>query len=321
VYMRWNYDDPGIPGNIKAIDWYKSHGLKVMAATAAQYPWPMLPGNNSNFKPIKDFCEVSSEKQLDGILCTAWDDTSPHFETGWRGFYDFASLSWNYQDIKVQDAHAAFRQRFYGAAVKDSTFNFQDLLEQSLEFWNTVLVDKGDRNNYPRKIDLIELPDPGKKGEWSKKYKEKLAQAQKELVRYGTIKGQLEQALKVSERGRFSLDLLAQINDLQVYSSQLMLLLQKYDESTTKQQKELAGAEVQKYVAGFPDLRKRFEKVFSTTRLMENPKDYQLDQNHHDHLANGTNNSDWMFVHELALNSKLDTWLRSQLITDIVKSK
>jgi hexosaminidase len=317
VYMRWNYDNPGIPGNLKAINWYKSHGLKVMAATAAQYPWPMLPGNNSNFKPIKDFCRISSQKQLDGILCTAWDDTSPHFETGWRGFYDFASLSWNYQDIKVQDAHADFRQRFYGAAVKDSSFNFQDLMEQSLEFWNTALVDKGDRNNYPKNIDLIELPDPKKQGDWNRNYKGKLAQAQKELVRYGTIKDQLKEAQKVSERGCFSLDLLTQINELQIYSSKLMLLLQKYDESDTKQKKTLASVQVQKYVASFPEIRKQFEKVFSTTRILENPSDYQLDQNHHDHLANGTNNSDWMFVHELAVNAKIKTWLASKILHDM----
>ena len=36
IYMRWNYDDPSLPGNLKAIEWYKSHDLKVMAATAAQ---------------------------------------------------------------------------------------------------------------------------------------------------------------------------------------------------------------------------------------------------------------------------------------------
>ncbi|MCW3110947.1 MAG: glycoside hydrolase, partial [Segetibacter sp.] len=40
VYMRWNYDTPDILGNNKAIDWYKSHGLKAMAATAAQTMWP-----------------------------------------------------------------------------------------------------------------------------------------------------------------------------------------------------------------------------------------------------------------------------------------
>ncbi|MBA2562639.1 MAG: family 20 glycosylhydrolase, partial [Chitinophagaceae bacterium] len=70
VYMRWNYDAPDIPGNHKALDWYKSHNLKVMAATAAQTMWPMLPREKSNFQPIKDFSRITAQKKLDGILCT-----------------------------------------------------------------------------------------------------------------------------------------------------------------------------------------------------------------------------------------------------------
>ncbi len=60
VYMRWNYDTPGILGNQKAIDWYKSHNLMVMAATAAQTMWPMIPRDRSNFQPIKDFCKITA---------------------------------------------------------------------------------------------------------------------------------------------------------------------------------------------------------------------------------------------------------------------
>ena len=160
VYMRWNYDSPGLLGNNKAIDWYRAHNLKVMAATAAQTMWPMLPREKSNFQPIKDFCKITSEKKLSGILCTAWDDCSPHFETYWRGFHDFAFFSWNYKDTKVEDVHAIFRHRFYAPALSDTSFEFQDLLEQALVFWETALIEKGHRNNYPEKIDLIELPDP-----------------------------------------------------------------------------------------------------------------------------------------------------------------
>jgi hexosaminidase len=35
-----------------------------------------------------------------------------------------------------------------------------------------------------------------------------------------------------------------------------------------------------------------------------------LDQNHHEHLANGTKNDDWMFVYELAMNKKIGEWLK-----------
>ena len=52
-----------------------------------------------------------------------------------------------------------------------------------------------------------------------------------------------------------------------------------------------------------------FENVFSMTRILNNPADYILDQNVHEHLANGSNRSDWMYVYELAMNSKINNWL------------
>jgi len=34
VYMRWNYSTARQPGNLLALDWYKSRGLNAMIATA-----------------------------------------------------------------------------------------------------------------------------------------------------------------------------------------------------------------------------------------------------------------------------------------------
>jgi hypothetical protein len=58
----------------------------------------------------------------------------------------------------------------------------------------------------------------------------------------------------------------------------------------------------------FPERRKHFENVFSQTRFLSNPAGYMLDQNGHHHLANGTVNSDWMYVYELAMNKKIKGW-------------
>jgi hypothetical protein len=60
VYMRWNYDNPTLLGNIKALEWYRSNNLAVMAATSGQQIWPMLPRANSNFEPIKDFSRITA---------------------------------------------------------------------------------------------------------------------------------------------------------------------------------------------------------------------------------------------------------------------
>jgi hypothetical protein len=313
VYMRWNYDTPGLLGNLNAIDWYKSHNLKVMAATAAQTMWPMMPREKSNFRAIKDFCKITAEKKMDGILCTAWDDCSPHFETYWRGFYDFAFLSWNYKDINADDIHALFRQRFYGPALANPSFEFQDSLEQALVFWETALIEKGARNNYPNSIELIDLPDSSKIGKWSEKYGEKIRKAKEEVKRYQTIKSRLEKAKQVSRRNEFSLSLMNQINEVQIYPSNILLLLEKYDNASSAPARQVAREQIKNQINSFSEIRKKFEDIFSMTRILNNPDGYILDLNHHMHLANAVNSSEWMYVYELAMNSKINNWLRNLL--------
>ncbi|MCW3110589.1 MAG: glycoside hydrolase, partial [Segetibacter sp.] len=311
VYMRWNYDTPDILGNNKAIDWYKSHGLKAMAATAAQTMWPMLPREHSNFQPIKDFCRITSEKKMDGILCTAWDDCSPHFETYWRGLYDFGFFSWNYTDAKVDDVHAMFRHRFYAPALASASFEFQDSLEKSLVFWETALIDKGYRENYPNKIDLIDLPGQKSKT-WSEKYKAKIQQAKEEVVRYQEIKNRIAKATQMVRQNEFSLSLMNQMNELQIYPAKLLLLLEKYD-NVSGTDKGAVREDIKKYVSDFNTIRNNYENVFSKTRIISNPADYILDQNQHHHLANGTVNSDWMYVYELGMNAKIGDWIGNKL--------
>lgn len=305
MYMRWNYDDAGLPGNIRAIDWYKSKKLPVMAATAAEQVWPMLPRNQSNFQPIKDYCRICSEKNMDGILCTAWDDCSPHFETIWRGLYDFALFSWNFTDIDVNTAHETFRHRFYGPGL--NSMDFQDSLENAMSFWETALIAGGDRFNYHENFRLIDLPVTGEPGVWSEKYENKISGASKAVLQYDQIKMKIAACSQMARRNHYALSVMNEINELQVYPAQLLLLLEKYDRSAGKD-KDTAAISIKKFVKGFTALRQNFEKVFSQTRIMGNPPGWLPDSNFHKHLANGTSNTDWMFVYELAMNKKIMEW-------------
>ncbi|MEJ7588681.1 MAG: glycoside hydrolase family 20 zincin-like fold domain-containing protein [Ferruginibacter sp.] len=309
VFMRWNYDSPDIPGNLMALDWYKSHSFKVMAATAAQTMWPLLPRQQSNFQSIKDFSRITAEKKLDGILCTAWDDCSPHFEMYWRGFYNFAFFTWHYAEVKVADLQSMFRHRFYAPALNGPSFNFEDQLEEALPFWEKALVKKGTRENYPATFDLADLPDPSKKNVWSNAYKSRIGQANTEVLRYAKTKDRIKQSMGLARRNQYSLEIMNQVNELQIYSSRLLLLLDKFDRAASETSQQAVKEEIKKQVNDFSEIRKNYETVFSKTRLLANPADYIPDQNHHHHLANGTNNSDWMYVYELAMNKKIISWL------------
>ena len=100
-----------------------------------------------------------------------------------------------------------------------------------------------------------------------------------------------------------------QINELQIYPARLLLLLQKFDKANSSKNRQAAKEQVKNYVDSFGDIRKGFENVYSQTRILNNPDDYILDQNQHEHLANGTRNNDWMFVYELAMNERIHHWL------------
>jgi hypothetical protein len=308
MYMRWNYDYSKIPGNEKAIDWYKANGLNVMAATAAQQIWPMIPRNHSNGQAIKDFCELTSTKKMSGILCTIWDDASPHFETVWRGIYDFGFFSWNFENISIDKVHEKFRHRFYSPALAGIDNEFEDLLEDALPFWENGLLKEGDRLNYHKDAKLIDLPDKNNPGLWSNNNKKRLENAAKALKQYAIIREKISKASALTRRNRYSLEVMNQVNELQVYSAKLLLLLEKVDKASA-QNKQEAVTSLRNHVESFKSIRDQFEKVYGKTRIMGNPPGYKLDMNIHGHLANGTINTDWMFMYELPINQKVSEWI------------
>jgi len=326
IYMRWTYWNTKVLGNRKAIDWMLSKDLKVMGATAAQDMSPLLPRNNSIFKPIKDFCDIATEKKMDGILCTMWDDSSYSFETFWRGIFNFASSSWNNEDIKADTFNAKFRHRFYAPELSDASCEFQNLLEQALWFWDGALLnnstyakhlskegvynpfgDRGDRGVYPKSVDLISLPDPDKTVNWYERYKDKITQAKTEVTRYDTIKARIAKAARLARRNHNSLELMNQINEFQIYASQLILLLEKYDKASSSTERQNAKNEIRCYVSSFSQIRANLENVISESRFLKNPEGYVRAKTAD--LANGGIDNEWMFVHETPMNEKIIRWL------------
>ena len=136
-----------------------------------------------------------------------------------------------------------------------------------------------------------------------------MERAELELKRYANIRSAIAENNKRIRRNRYSLELLTVMNELQIYSSQLLVLLHTYDQATEKGR---AKEEISKLVHAFPLYRKQYEEVFSKERFLSNPPGYILDQNNDPMLGNGTNNSDWMHVFELAINDKLLKWLNEK---------
>jgi len=110
-----------------------------------------------------------------------------------------------------------------------------------------------------------------------------------------------------------------QINELQVYPARLLQLLEAYDK-TSSAGRPAAAKDLEACVKSFTGIRARLEKVYAETRIMGNPDGYQLDANFHEHLANGTNNTDWMYMYELPMNKKIRDWLGNSPILHAPKA-
>ena len=152
IYMRWNYRAPQTEGNIKAMEWFSDHGLKVMGATAGQTRWALMPQNESNMENIRSFAVTSIEKGIDGLLLTLWDDDSPHFELYMRGILAFAEYGWSGDRRSKEEIKAAYRQREFSGTVADSGYNFVDQLELSVGWWTNSLL-KQERLRVIRKLE------------------------------------------------------------------------------------------------------------------------------------------------------------------------
>ena len=140
IYMRWNYKLTRHLGTTRALDWYRDHGLTVMAATASG-GGKVLLDDRVNF--IQSYISLAAERGIDGMLCTAWDDASPHMETFWRGFIASAEFSWSQSVRTLKEYEAAYLQRMFGPECATATNLYAELFE-ACQFWSKTLLAEGE---------------------------------------------------------------------------------------------------------------------------------------------------------------------------------
>jgi hypothetical protein len=315
VYMRWNYSDPGLPGNKLALDYYADNGFKAMAATAAQTRWPVMPRNNGNVAPIHTFCKMTADSGLEGILCTAWDDDSPHMELYWRGWMAFAEFSWSPDIRSDEEFQDIFVQRMTGVrnpgSIKGKGTHLLDMLEMGMNFWDTALLKKGVGRNVCNENTLkggIKLPTAATREEWQKEHNDRITNAKVALNASLAFRVRSRRVEDGAARGRHYVELTQALNELQMWSSEVIFQLSVWcgDPSDTNLAalKELAD--------GFEARRDAYHEVFQQTRHLNNPKGYKLDMNHHTHQANSSNGPDWMTKVEEIFAGRLSEWVQEQ---------
>jgi hypothetical protein len=339
VYMRWNYSMARQPGNLRALDWYKSHGLKAMVATATNSEGGMLfqgderdkGMSSSGIISIRSFLQLAAEKGIPGMLCTAWDDKSPHMENYWRGFIAAAEYSWSPEGRSLKEFDNAWLQREFGVSIPDYLSFSNELRSGTVLFYDALfrhgnLMDEGNTLQSLQQVEhwlppvagrekiqfdysskLIELPDRNSPGVWSKKYEKLISRALIEKNNFKSLSGRLEDLGNKAKRNRYYWRLSLSLYRLQSTIPDLLLALQECDGNERGLQRK-----------GFTDLRtamdefqeswKKVETVYGETRFISYPPDYIPDR--YFHLASQKEDLTWMIQPEELFLDMIQKWLK-----------
>lgn len=341
VYMRWNYSMAMQPGNIHALDWYKSRGLKAMIATATNPGGEMMFAADERDKgsasagiiTIKSFIQLAAERKIDGALCTAWDDASPHMENYWRGFIASAEYCWFPKGRTLEEYDNAWLQREFGITMSDYvSFNRQlntgsdlwyeaffrngNLLSDEnvlqsmmrVEHWLPVLEGQ-EKKQFDYTTKLIELPDLKSPGSWSIKYKDRLDRSLIEMNNYKTLSDRLVELYNTSKRNRYYWELSKALYDFQMTSPMLLLALNQCD--TADKIKRREG--IEKVHLAMEDFNRAWEKlkqVYEKSRFISYPTNYIPDR--YFHLASQREDMSWMIQPEEMYHAMIEKWLQNQ---------
>ena len=341
VYMRWNYSMASQPGNILALDWYKSHGLMAMIATATNTEGGMLFQEDERDKgkastgivTLRSFIQLAAKKKIPGMLCTAWDDKSPHMENYWRGFIAAAEFSWNPDGRTLEEYDNVWLQREFGISFPDY-FSFNNQLRRGSVLWYEALFRHGsqmDEENALQSLPqiehwlppvegrekiqfdytskLIELPDLNSPGTWSKKYKNLIDRFLIEKNSYKELSDRLIELYNKSRRNRYYWSLSIALYNLQSTIPDLLLALKESDSPDKIQQ--YAGLEdVKKAIKNFQEAWKELENVYGQTRFISYPPNYVPDR--YFHLASQREDLTWMIQPEQLFFGMIEKWLKTR---------
>jgi hexosaminidase len=323
VYMRWNYSMARQPGNIKALEWYQSRGLHAMIATATNGEGGMLfqPDErdkgiaSSGISVIKSFIQLAAEKNISGMLCTAWDDKSPHMENYWRGFIASAEYSWSPNGRTLEEYDNAWLQREFGISMPDY-LNFNNQLRKGSVLWYEAFFRNGDllsdenalqsltqlehwlkplegreKTVFDYTSKLIELPDLKSPGSWSQKYKDRLDRAVIEINNYKNLSERLTELYNTSKRNRYYWSLSKALYDLQSNTPKMLLALKEYD-SGDKVQQQSGLVNLKTAMNDFQKVWAEVLSVYGQTRFVSYPANYIPDR--YFHLASQREDLTWM---------------------------
>lgn len=341
VYMRWNYELGRLPGNIKALDWYKKNNLPSMVSTAAQTNSVLFPKDertgamsDGGLGAIRSFLGLAFEKEIEGMFCTAWDDKSPHFETYWRGLIASAEYSWSPEIRSLEDYDEAYLHREYGLSDTDY-YTFYNKLTEAASFWGCAFnrtgsryspenalfvlpglahwIPEAEKEKQQEKTDftdhLMDLPDVNEPGKWTETYEKRLTEAQSIIDSYGTTSDLIDRYETASIRNRYHWEIFRVLNDFQLTAPKLLLALKQCDTEDETQRKK-GQSQVQDELLEFRRAWENLKQVYAETRFIKYPDNYVSDR--YFHFASQREDLSWMIQAEELFHHMIRDWMSDQ---------
>lgn len=260
------------------------------------------------------------------MLCTAWDDKSPHMENYWQGFVAAAEYSWAPNKKTLEDLDKVWAMKEFGIAIPEWT-SLHASLRYGSELWYEALFENGtwmDDDNMLQSLKQVEhwlkpvkdrekiqmdygtkiitLPDKTQPGEWTAKYKPKLDKAEQVVKDYPKLIRKLQELQNTSTRNTYFWQLAAALCRFQTATPDLLLVLKKADNGDPLFQPELLESAIQELQASFEHLC----KVYSETRFIVQPKGFVQDR--YFHSASQREDLTWMTQAQELFLQKITRW-------------
>jgi len=217
--------------------------------------------NSSGIETIRSFIQLAAQKKINGVLCTAWDDKSPHMENYWRGFIASAEYCWSPNGRTLAEYDTAWLQREFGLSMPDYQ-SFNNQLRKGSVLWFEAFYRNGncfsegnelqsmaqlehwlkptagmEKRQFDYTTKLIELPDLNAPGSWSIKYKDRLERSIIEINNNKVLLEKLIELQNTSKRNWFFWALSKALYNLQSTVPHILLALKQSDSANNIQQK------------------------------------------------------------------------------------
>jgi len=338
IYMRWYYWVAGLEHNSFALDWYKEHGLKVLVAPATNLHGGVLFQEEEREKgaesvglmPVQKLIQLGAEEEVEGVLCTAWDDSSPHMENYWHGFIASAEYSWSPNGRTLGELDQAWLQKEFGLSIPDY-LSFNRKLWKGSDLWYKAYYKDGARkdfwNSLQALINLEQLPEPGESpflsvdyakilidlpdldspGAWSEEHRDLLDKCDVELDNYLELSQRLQAYYNGSTKNRYYWELSKALYELQMTAPRLLLALKKVDTSPRKQMGD-GIKQVHLALENFDIVWEDLKVVFSKTRFVSYPSNYVPDR--YRHPASQREDLTWMIQAEEKYHKMIKEWIQ-----------